>query len=64
MGYITSTVFKLSNLPFQTVIVCVHLINCKIAVVYFFPIFNKTPQNFPILWVLAMFPKYWEKSGM
>ena len=35
--------------------------HCKITVMYFFPIFNKTLLKFPISWVWVLFPKYWEK---
>ena len=49
-----------------------YLINCKIAVMNFFPTFKKTPVIFPSysLLVWAMFPKYkikyksWHSSGM
>ena len=34
----------------------------KIAVMCFFPIFNKTPLKFPMSRVWVMFPKYWENS--
>ena len=39
-----------------------YLINSKITVMHFFPIFNRTPLKFPISWVWVIFPKYWEKN--
>ena len=36
--------------------------HCEIAVMYFFPNFNKTPLKFPIPRVWVMFPKYWKKA--
>jgi hypothetical protein len=42
---------------------CLHPFNhCKISVMHFFPILNKTPLKFPIPWVWVMFRKSLKKS--
>jgi hypothetical protein len=41
---------------------CLHSFNhCKISVMQFSPIFNKTSLKFPMPWVWIMFPKSWKK---
>ena len=53
-GYLTvNIVFKWWQMSSQTVN------HCKISIMYFSQIFNKTPLEFPVPRVWVMFPKYW-----
>ena len=57
-NFFAVTVFKWWKMSSKTLILCFS----PVFLLFFFPIFNKTPLKFSIPWVWVMFQEYWKKS--